>query len=626
MHRMNCSSDLRVRAVGASDGLSDGEFTGYASVFGNIDSYGDVVAPGAFTDTLAELKASGRVLPVLYGHDFTDPTSNIGEVLDATEDDHGLLVRCRLDMDDEKAAKVYRLMKGRRVNEMSFAFDVLDAEPGEVNGTPVNLLTRVKLYEVSVVPIGANPKAGVLSVKADDDTGDTTGDPDDTPDDDTPDDGPSAADVLEDVQAYVGSLLDSLDAAAEGAASAAEKGAALEHRKAATTAAAPVLALLKARAGSTAGRLTEHDMKDVNRTMDTLHTKAGNWKADLDRTRHQIAEGQAVYAALGIGGNNGGTYIKSGPNGEAHRVDDHGNTSRARLATGPALKSAVLNAGRNLAAGNLKADGISIIDGTPPVPLKTLTTTDPQRTFALLDALDVVTVTGGEQFQYIRQNARDLNAAPVPIGELKPTSNVSLETITDTLQRVAHISAPIDQYSLTDSAEAQTFLAGELRYGVMRAVEDLFVSGLFAASGAIVNPFNARVLDTLRTSVTALQNLAYEPALFLVSPATWQALELDRADGSGAFVFGSTPVNAIEHTLFGIPVAVSTALPAGKAVTLARDAAALASDGVVKMETDMGGALFDRNQVRVRSEGRFQPVIRHADGIVLSDLAAPAGD
>ncbi|MGP5146119.1 HK97 family phage prohead protease [Corynebacterium variabile] len=622
MRRMNWSGDLRVRAVGASDGLSDGEFTGYASVFGNIDSYGDVVAPGAFTDTLADLKASGRVLPVLYGHDFGNPANNIGEVLDATEDEHGLLVRCRLDMDDDNAAKVYRLMKGRRVNEMSFAFDVLDAEPGEVNGTPVNMLTRVKLYEVSVVPIGANPKAGVLSVKADD----TTGDPDATPEDDTPDDNqPTAADVLHDVEDYVAGLLADLDNAADTATTGAEKGTVAKHRKAATTATAPVIALLKARSGSAAGRLTEHDMKDVNRTMDNLHTKAGNWKADLDRTRRQIAEGQAVYAALGIGGNKGGTYRKDA-NGTAHRVDGHGNTSRARLATGPALKSAVLNAGRNLAAGNLKADGISIIDGTPPVPLKTLTTTDPQRTFALLDALDVVTVTGGEQFQYIRQNARDLNAAPVPIGELKPTSNVSLETITDTLQRVAHISAPIDQYSLTDSAEAQTFLAGELRYGVMRAVEDLFVSGLFAASGAIVNPFNARVLDTLRTSVTALQNLAYEPALFLVSPATWQALELDRADGSGAFVFGSTPVNAIEHTLFGIPVAVSTALPAGKAVTLARDAAALASDAVVKMETDMGGALFDRNQVRVRSEGRFQPVIRHADGIVLSDLAAPAGD
>lgn len=624
MRRMNWSGDLRVRAVGASDGLSDGEFTGYASVFGNIDSYGDVVAPGAFTDTLADLKASGRVLPVLYGHDFGNPANNIGEVLDATEDDHGLLVRCRLDMDDDNAAKVYRLMKGRRVNEMSFAFDVLDAEPGEVNGTPVNMLTRVKLYEVSVVPIGANPKAGVLSVKADDTTGDTIGDPDD---EDTPDDDqPTAAAVLEDVQAYVGSLLDSLDAAADAAASGAEKSAALKHRKAATELAAPAVELLKARAGSARGVLTTDDHRKVNDTMNTMHAKAGNWKADIDRTRRQVAEGQAVRDALGIGGNNGGTYIKSGPNGEAHRVDGNGDNSRARLATGPALKSAVLNAGRNLAAGNLKADGISIIDGTPPVPLKTLTTTDPQRTFALLDALDVVTVTGGEQFQYIRQNARDLNAAPVPIGELKPTSNVSLETITDTLQRVAHISAPIDQYSLTDSAEAQTFLAGELRYGVMRAVEDLFVSGLFAASGAIVNPFNARVLDTLRTSVTALQNLAYEPALFLVSPATWQALELDRADGSGQFVFGSTPVNAIEHTLFGVPVAVSTALPAGKAVTLARDAAALASDGVVKMETDMGGALFDRNQLRVRSEGRFQPVIRHSDGIVLSDLAAPAGD
>ncbi|CAM5349503.1 HK97 family phage prohead protease [Corynebacterium variabile] len=625
MRRMNWSGDLRVRAVGASDGLSDGEFTGYASVFGNIDSYGDVVAPGAFTDTLAELKASGRVLPVLYGHDFTDPTSNIGEVLDATEDDHGLLVRCRLDMDDEKAAKVYRLMKGRRVNEMSFAFDVLDAEPGEVNGTPVNLLTRVKLYEVSVVPIGANPKASVLSVKADDDTtGDTTGDPDD----DNPDDGPSAADVLEDVQAYVGSLLDSLDAAAEGATSAAEKGAALEHRKAATTAAAPVLALLKARSGSAAGRLTEHDMKDVNRTMDTLHTKAGNWKADLDRTRRQVAEGQAVYAALGIGGNNGGTYRKDA-NGTAHRVDGHGNGDRpARLAVTPsALRSAITPAVRALAAGGMKAEAtVSIIDENPPVPLTALTTVEPERVFGLLGNVQLVTVTGGEAFTYLRQATRDLNAAVVPIGTEKPTSNITMETVNDTLDRVAHISGAVDVYTMQDSAEARTLLTNELRYGVYLAVEQQFTTAVMNASGAVVNAYTGGVLDTLRHSLTALHNQELEPGLVIVNPDTWEQIELSRADGSGQFVFGSTPVNPVDRTLYGVPVVVSTSVPAGKAITTATDAVALATDGMVAMASDTSGDLFTHNQMKIRAEGRFKPVIRRPQGLVLSDLAAPAGD
>lgn len=38
----------------ADSGLADGEFVGYASVFGNRDSYGEVVAPGAFAESLDE--------------------------------------------------------------------------------------------------------------------------------------------------------------------------------------------------------------------------------------------------------------------------------------------------------------------------------------------------------------------------------------------------------------------------------------------------------------------------------------------------------------------------------------------------------------------------------------------
>ena len=51
--------------AGPDDGLADGQFTAYASVFGNKDSYGDVVVPGAFADDLAAWKDSGQHIPVL---------------------------------------------------------------------------------------------------------------------------------------------------------------------------------------------------------------------------------------------------------------------------------------------------------------------------------------------------------------------------------------------------------------------------------------------------------------------------------------------------------------------------------------------------------------------------------
>ena len=161
---------VRVKA-GPDDDLAEGEFTAYASVFGNKDSYGDIVLPGAFEETLAEWKDSGNVIPLLFGHNMADPDFNIGGVKSAVEDDHGLLITAQLDLDNPKAVQTYRLLKGRRLSQMSFAYDVV--EGGEIEKQREDgskdwayELRKLKLYEVSTVPIGANQETEILAVKA----------------------------------------------------------------------------------------------------------------------------------------------------------------------------------------------------------------------------------------------------------------------------------------------------------------------------------------------------------------------------------------------------------------------------------------------------------------------------
>jgi HK97 family phage prohead protease len=151
--------------AGPDDGLAEGEFTAYASVFGNVDSYGDVVVKGAFTEDLAAWKASGYPIPLLFGHNMYDPDFNIGAV-DAQEDDHGLLVHATLDLENPKASQTYRLIKGKRINQMSFAYDVLESGQATQDGETVNELRKLHVYEVSVVPIGANQETEILAVKA----------------------------------------------------------------------------------------------------------------------------------------------------------------------------------------------------------------------------------------------------------------------------------------------------------------------------------------------------------------------------------------------------------------------------------------------------------------------------
>lgn len=154
---------VKVKALG--DDAPDGSFQAYASVFDNVDSYGDVVRKGAFARSLAEWAGKSEKLPLLWGHDFYDPFSNIGHVEKAEEDEHGLLVDCVLDLENPKAAQVYRLIKGGRVAQMSFAFDTESSRRGTVDGIEVNELLDLTLYEVSVVPLGANAETEILAVK-----------------------------------------------------------------------------------------------------------------------------------------------------------------------------------------------------------------------------------------------------------------------------------------------------------------------------------------------------------------------------------------------------------------------------------------------------------------------------
>jgi uncharacterized protein len=157
---------VKVKATAADDtSLKEGQFIALASVFNNIDAVGDVVMPGAFADDLKSWQTSGDVIPVLWGHQMNDPNMNIGEVLHADETGEGLQVKAQLDLDNPVAAQVYKLLKGRRVGKMSFAYDIEDGAPAERAGQSVYELRKLKLHEVSVVQVPANPAATVQQVK-----------------------------------------------------------------------------------------------------------------------------------------------------------------------------------------------------------------------------------------------------------------------------------------------------------------------------------------------------------------------------------------------------------------------------------------------------------------------------
>lgn len=158
------SATIDVKA-GPDDGLKEGQFTAYASVFGNKDSYGDVVMPGAFNKTLTEWVKSGDMIPLLFAHNMSDPDFNLGGVIKTEQDAVGLKVTAELDLENPKALQTYRMLKGRRIRQMSFAYDEMDSGPAVHDGDNVWELRELKLYEVSIVTVGANQETEILAVK-----------------------------------------------------------------------------------------------------------------------------------------------------------------------------------------------------------------------------------------------------------------------------------------------------------------------------------------------------------------------------------------------------------------------------------------------------------------------------
>lgn len=161
------TAPARVKLGAADDDKSkEGQFTALVSVFGTVDSVNDVVMPGAFAKTLAGFAESGAPIPIVWSHDWSDPFSHIGYSTSARETDDGLEVTGQLDLDNPKAAQVYRLLKGGRCRDFSFAYEVNDSVAGERDGKSVIELRDLTIFEVGPTLIGAHRSTELRDIKS----------------------------------------------------------------------------------------------------------------------------------------------------------------------------------------------------------------------------------------------------------------------------------------------------------------------------------------------------------------------------------------------------------------------------------------------------------------------------
>lgn len=166
------SAECEIKSVGpdGGSGLEDGQFEAIVSVFNNVDSYGDVVMPGAFLDSLAEWDAKGLPVPVIWAHQWADMWSHIGATVEAREVEKGLYIKGQLDLENPSAAQVYKLLKQQRIAQFSFGFEVKEAGWGirknaDGEEREVYELRKLGLYEAGPCLVGVNKDTELLAVK-----------------------------------------------------------------------------------------------------------------------------------------------------------------------------------------------------------------------------------------------------------------------------------------------------------------------------------------------------------------------------------------------------------------------------------------------------------------------------
>lgn len=153
--------ELKSLALASSELKFSGEktrvFSGYASVFGGVDSYGDTIVAGAYKDTI-----SNRERPIQLRWNHYGPV--IGKWTRIEEDERGLLVEGELTPGHSVAEDAFALLKHGSVNGLSIGYRIPEGGAEVKDG--IRYLSQVDLVEISVVESPADIAATIGDVKS----------------------------------------------------------------------------------------------------------------------------------------------------------------------------------------------------------------------------------------------------------------------------------------------------------------------------------------------------------------------------------------------------------------------------------------------------------------------------
>lgn len=300
-----------------------------------------------------------------------------------------------------------------------------------------------------------------------------------------------------------------------------------------------------------------------------------------------------------------------------------GVVAKGRGAWAKSVAGALRTAGQGMGVKALLTGEIA----TPPAVEVVALPAKPTRLLELVQRRPITENT----FSYLRETVATNNATVVADGATKPTSVYTFEEIEDRARVVAHLSEPFPIRYASDHASMVQVLDGQMQAGVYEAIERLIVNGtgtgeewagILTTTGTTAVAFATDAVTTLRKARTTLELLGERITAVAMNPADIEALDLIRENGTtGGFLLDS---NAYER-LFGPGVqgVPSLAVPAGTAILGDWSVVELkVREDVQSLAATQAGDLFDKNQMKLRTEGRYGFKFSRPQALAVVDLTA----
>lgn len=352
--------------------------------------------------------------------------------------------------------------------------------------------------------------------------------------------------------------------------------------------------------------------------------RANDLKAQLDRAQGDVTmaaafdtmtHGMATRPASSSGrGGSGHSLSQQILNSEMGRWL---LANKGRFPTGAwTSPSSELPAGIDLMAATLSGDpasgGALVLPDSQPGILST-----PTRPLVMADLI-APGVTTSNLVSYMRETAFDNAADTVPEGGTKPESTLTFDAVSDPVRKIAHW-LPITEEMLEDVPALGGYIDTRLRLGVQLAEDDQLLNGSIVAPDIVgflnrtgLAPAIARGTDSnadavLKQIAAIFVSTNLQPTGIVMNPSNWLTIQLLKLT-TGEYASGNGPFSAPQvPTLWGVPVALTSAMAAGTALVGAfKTASQLFRKGGLRVEASNSHQdFFTKNLVAIRAEERL---------------------